>query len=106
MRRTCSPALKSPSRLEPRPPMNAESIRVRRTGPILYPDQSRVLLRPFVPGDANRIGRIISRILAMPEREAGTLLGEITAEFSKRHQHIADLFRARFEQLGPYMPTK
>jgi predicted GH43/DUF377 family glycosyl hydrolase len=83
--------------------MNAGSIRVRRTGPILYPDQSRVLLRPFVPGDPNRIGRIISRILAMPEREAAALLGEITAEFSNRHQYIAELFLTRFEQLRPYM---
>jgi predicted GH43/DUF377 family glycosyl hydrolase len=83
--------------------MNAGSIGIRRTGPILYPDQSRVLLRPFVPGDADRIGRIISRILALPEEQVGGLLGETTAEFSKRHEHITDLFLARFEELRPYM---
>jgi hypothetical protein len=35
------------------------SIPVKRTPLILRPDPSRVLLRPFTPGDSERVGRII-----------------------------------------------
>ena len=47
--------------------MNANSIHVSRTPPILEPDQSRVLLRPFSPGGPERVGRIVSRIMSLPE---------------------------------------
>ena len=49
-------------------------IQINRTGTILKPDQSRVLLRPFNPGDAERSGRIIARIMSLPEDRVGPLL--------------------------------
>ncbi len=64
------------------------SIHVKRTATILKPDQSRVLLRPFSPGDPPRVSRIISRILSLPENLVGPLLDEVSAEFSQRHQQI------------------
>jgi predicted GH43/DUF377 family glycosyl hydrolase len=81
------------------------SIRIRRTLPILKPDQSRVLLRPFNPGDSQRDGRIIDRILSIPEERVGPLLEEISAEFCQRHQHIRDLFLERFEQVREMLGT-
>ena len=68
------------------------SIQVKRTTTILRPDQSRVLLRPFSPGDSERIGRIIARITSLPEDRVGLLLDEVSAELSQRHQHIHELF--------------
>ena len=62
--------------------MNTHSIHVTRTPTILKPDQSRVLLRPFSPGDSERVGRIIARIMSLAEDEVGPLLEEILAEFS------------------------
>ncbi len=47
------------------------SMHVKRTATILKPDQSRVLLRPFSPGDPQRVGRIISRIMSLPEDRVG-----------------------------------
>lgn len=82
------------------PPLTATAIQVRRTGTILKPDQSRVLLRPFSPGDSQRIGGIIDRIMSLPEERVGSLLDEISAEFSQRHQQIHKLFLERFEQVG------
>ncbi len=79
--------------------MNTNAINVRRTKTILKPDQSRVLLRPFGPGDPGRVGRIIARIMSLPEERVGSLLDEISAEFSQRHQHIRRLFLERFEQV-------
>jgi predicted GH43/DUF377 family glycosyl hydrolase len=70
-----------------------------RTHIVLNPDQSRVLLRPFNPGDYERTDRIVSRILSLPEENVGVLLNEISAEFSERHQHIHQRFLERFKQV-------
>jgi len=78
---------------------SAASIHIRRSPTILGPDQSRVLLRPFTPGGPERVGRIISRIMSLPEDRIGLLLEEISAEFSERHQHIRGRFLERFEQV-------
>ena len=79
--------------------MNANSIHLNRTATILKPDQSRVLLRPFSPGDSQRVGGIIARIMSLREDQVGPLLDEVSAEFSQRHQHIHKLFLKRFEQV-------
>lgn len=75
------------------------SIHLNRTTTILKPDQSRVLLRPFSPGDTERLARIMERILAIPEDHVAPLLDEISVEFSKRHQQIHDHFLDRFHQV-------
>src|ERR1035437_5685266 len=81
------------------------SIHVKRTATILKPDQSRVLLRPFNSGNPQRVGRIISRIMSLPEDLVGPLLDEVSAEFSQRHQQIRNLFLERFEQVRDLMLT-
>src|SRR5258708_25120291 len=81
------------------------SIHLNRTGPILKPDPSRVLLRPFGPGKPERVGRIIARILALPEYQVGPLLCGICAEFSQRHQEIHKLLLERFEQIRELLPA-
>ena len=85
--------------------MSANHIHIKRTPPVLRPDQSRVLLRPFRPGDSQRVGRIISRIISLPEDEVHILLEEISAEFSQRHSHIRTLFQERFEQVRQTLLT-
>ena len=80
-------------------PMNAKPIHVRRDSTILRPDQSRVLLRPFSPGDSQRVSGIIARIMSLPEERVGDLLDEVSAEFSHRHQNIRNVFLERFEQV-------
>jgi len=83
----------------------AKSVRVNRTGAVLNPDQSRVLLRPFTPGDAHRIYRIGARILAIPEEDIAELLQQVESDFASRHEHILDRFLERFEQVRRYMPA-
>jgi predicted GH43/DUF377 family glycosyl hydrolase len=85
--------------------MNANPIHVSRDSTILRPDQSRVLLRPFSPGDSQRVGSIIARIMSLPEERVGVLLNEISAEFSQRHQQIRHLFLERFEQVREMLLT-
>ena len=81
------------------------SINVNRTTTILRPNQSRVLMRPFRPGDSDRVARIIARIMAIPEETVGSLLAAVTAEFSQRHLTIHNLFLERFEQVRGLMLT-
>jgi predicted GH43/DUF377 family glycosyl hydrolase len=82
------------------------SIHVNRTPTILKPDPSRVLLRPFSPGDSQRIGRIVARIMELPEERVGPLLEQISTEFSQRHQNIHQVFLERFEHVSDVLPTK
>src|SRR5579872_4833617 len=81
------------------------TIHLNRTTTFLRPDQSRVLLRPFSPGDSERLARVMKRILAIPEDQEAPLLDEIRAEFSKRHQHLDDLFLDRFHQVHGLRPA-
>src|SRR2546430_1425028 len=85
--------------------MNANSINVKRTATVLRPDQSRVLLRPFSPEDSQRAGRIIARIMLLPENRVGPLLDEVSAEFSQRHQQIHKSYLERFEQVRDLLLT-
>jgi predicted GH43/DUF377 family glycosyl hydrolase len=74
-------------------------IHIKRSATIVKPDQTRVLLRPFNPGDAERAGRIFSRIMSLPEEQVGPLVDEVCSEFSQRHRQIRQTFLARFEQI-------
>jgi len=64
-----------------------------------------VLLRPFTPGDSERTGGIIQRILAIPEERVAALLSEICAEFCNRHENIHAVFLKRFAQVQETFET-
>ncbi len=72
---------------------------VKRTATVLKPDQTRVLLRPFRHGSPERIAAIMTRVLAVPEKEVARLLDEICAEFSQRHENIRNIFKERFDEV-------
>lgn len=79
--------------------MNAQTIQVTRTASVLAPNQSRVLLRPFNPGNAERAGQIIGRIMNLREDQVGAVLEQICSEFCHRHHDIHAVFLERFEQV-------
>ena len=76
---------------------------VKRTGPILGPDRSRVLMRPFRPSTDDIARRIVARVMALPEDEAAGLLGQVLGDFARRHERVDDFFRKRFEQVKIYL---
>jgi len=79
--------------------MPTQSVHITRTSIALRPDQSRVLLRPFIPGDVRRAQRIVAWILSLPEDRIAALLGEVLKGFSGRHQNIGDVLLERFERI-------
>ena len=74
-------------------------IAIRRIPPTIEPDQSRVLLRPFDPGDSERAAGIVGRILAIPEADVVLLLQSVSDDFARRHQNIHARFLERFAQV-------
>ena len=74
--------------------------RLTRTSIVLSPDQSRVLLRAFNPGDSERAGRIISRVVALPESDVSRLLAQVEREFGRRHERLRKRFLARFAEVA------
>src|ERR1700745_1839668 len=85
--------------------MITASTNVHRTGTILRPAQSRVLLPPFRRETPERASRIIARIMSLAESQVAPLLDEVSAEFSQRHQQIHKSFLERFEQVRDLLLT-
>src|SRR5258706_949922 len=84
---------------------HSKTIQVKRTGVMLCPDRSRVLIRPFTPFGDRRAVNICARVMAMPESDVCMLLQQVLAEFGERHQQIKRLLQARFEQAREYLLT-
>ena len=80
-------------------------LRVRRTGIILKPDSSRVLLRAFNPTNEQRSLKIIARIVALSEENVHCELEQVLAQFDYRHHQFQSFLRKRFGQVKPLLLT-
>jgi predicted GH43/DUF377 family glycosyl hydrolase len=81
----------------------SSTIHAKRIGPILVPDRSRVLMRPFRPATTDIARRIAARVMALPEEEVARLLNQVLGEFSNRHDYVEKFFRARYELVKIYL---
>ncbi len=79
------------------------SLTFQPTGITFSPDNSRVLLRPFIPGNPARIVNIIGRALALSEAETEEQFAAVTAEFGSRHVDIYANWRRNFENVKPHV---
>ncbi|HEX3729061.1 MAG TPA: glycoside hydrolase family 130 protein [Opitutaceae bacterium] len=77
----------------------APALHVKRIGPTLRPDHSRVLMRPFRPTTDDIARAVAGRVLGLPEVEVGRLLREVLAEFGNRHQAVQEFFQRRFRYI-------
>jgi predicted GH43/DUF377 family glycosyl hydrolase len=78
---------------------------INRTGIVLRPTNSRVVIRPFEPTSENRIEKIIARIASLPDREVELELEKVMREFRERHQRTREFFLHRFEQVRSHLLT-
>ncbi|HMF36125.1 MAG TPA: hypothetical protein VKF17_05775, partial [Isosphaeraceae bacterium] len=78
---------------------------VKRTGIVVRPNNSRVVIRPFEPASENRIERILGRVAALSEAEVDLLLEDVLREFWNRHQKTRQFFLGRFEQIKRHLLT-
>src|SRR5262249_44259338 len=81
------------------------NMEVKRTGIILKPTNSRVVIRPFEIANESRVERIIARVSSLTEPEVEGQLKEVMREFRERHQRTREFFLNRFEQVRRHLLT-
>jgi predicted GH43/DUF377 family glycosyl hydrolase len=81
-------------------------IGVRRREVMLLPESSRVIIRPFIPGNGQRITTVIGRALALSEDEATRELEAVRAEFESRHLGLEARWLSNFDRVLPYVFTQ
>ncbi len=78
---------------------------VKRTGIILKPTNSRVVIRPFELANDARVERIIARVSALSDAQVEHQLETVMSEFRSRHQRTREFFQMRFEQVRKHSLT-
>lgn len=77
---------------------------IRRSGSYLYPDNSRMLLRPFLPDGDHRGQEIVRRILQLSPAGVECRLKEVKQRFTHQLVGIDAIFTNRCQQLRYLLP--
>ena len=85
-------------------PKKRQKLKVKRKAKKIVGDTSRVITRPHIPGDANRITKIIQRIAALPDTTAEDLFAQIMLDFSERHKDIRRVFERNLNKVRDHVP--
>lgn len=75
---------------------------VKRTGIIIKPDQTKVILRPFEPGNKTRIKKIIDRVIKLSDTAVVREYAQVKELFSPRHKRMEQFFEKRFDEVKKY----
>lgn len=82
------------------------TVLVKRIGPTLVPDRSRVLMRPFWPSNEGIAQRIVARVMTLPEHEVADQLRQVLGEFDDRHEGIKEFFLDRFTSVKHHLDAQ
>ncbi len=77
---------------------------VRRRRIVLNAENSRVITRPYFPGDGLRLERMLERVTKLSDDEAQRLLGTIFRDFSERHRYFRETLEKNFERVAAHSP--
>jgi len=75
------------------------ALKVKRTGVMLRPDETRVFFRPFDFMGSERLTRIVARVMGMPDREVDREYQKVIRNFVDRHMHLPRFFLRQFEEV-------
>ncbi|MDF1659450.1 MAG: glycoside hydrolase family 130 protein [Verrucomicrobiales bacterium] len=78
-------------------------IQIRRHSPMILPDSSRVIIRPFIPGGDDYIASIIGRAMALTEDEVGHELSIVRKEFESRHFDVESIFLTNYSKIENHL---
>lgn len=81
-------------------------VHLRRHEVTLLPESARVIIRPFIPADIQRVTTIIGRALALSEEEVSRQLSEVRQEFAARHFDVESVLHAHFEKVRHHVFTQ
>ncbi|MDD3435826.1 MAG: glycoside hydrolase family 130 protein [Candidatus Gastranaerophilales bacterium] len=79
-------------------------LKVKKSEKKFYPDCSRVIVKPHVPKDNERIKRIINRVLNLTEKQTEQILENVIKNFSHRHKNIWNIFMCNYNEIKNYIP--
>ena len=79
------------------------SVHVKRLPIELEPDSSRVITRYFGFSEEKRMRGIVSRLIAIPEDTAATLLAKLEHDFRPIHSNIDDVFQENYAAVKRYV---
>lgn len=68
------------------------------------PDSRRVVVRPFIPNDSDKITNILQRALSLSDSEIDDLLTSIRADFGDRHLDLDQSWLRHFEKVRIHLP--
>src|SRR5947209_13412386 len=80
-------------------------MKLHPTGVLLWPDNKRVVVRPFISMDPTRVEHIIARALALSEPETEKQLSLVRADFSERHIDLDKNWLWHFEKVRAQIPA-
>lgn len=78
--------------------------KVKRKKVKILGDPERVIARLHLPGNPDRIARILQRILALPEDAAVNLLEQVMLNFAERHRDIERIFQHHLDAVAEHLP--
>ena len=78
--------------------------KVKRKKKKILRDTSRVITCLHIPDGAQRISKIIQRVVDLPDTMAEDLLAQIMLDFSKRHRDIKRVFGLHLNKVKDYIP--
>jgi predicted GH43/DUF377 family glycosyl hydrolase len=81
------------------------SIHLRRHEIMLLPDSARVIIRPFIPGNTDRVVAILGRVLELTEEEVNRELEMVHHEFEARHYDIEALLMTHYNLVKPHISS-
>src|SRR5438552_8768063 len=79
-------------------------MKLHPTGVLLWPDNKRVVVRPFISMDPTRVEHIIARALALSEPETEKQLSLVRADFSERHIDLDKNWLWHFDKVRAEIP--
>lgn len=77
---------------------------IKRLNKKFQPDYARVIIKPYIPKDDERIKKIIMRVLSLPEEQVDQILERVITSFSHRHRNIWETFDNIYNQVKIYIP--
>jgi predicted GH43/DUF377 family glycosyl hydrolase len=86
------------------------TVPVRRLDVRLDPDPTRVIVRPYIPGDHGPVGgrtrveRIVHHVLALSDETAATMLAKVRASFAERYEDLAEVLQTGFDDVSHRVP--
>ncbi|MDH3856996.1 MAG: hypothetical protein OEV07_03300, partial [Gammaproteobacteria bacterium] len=72
----------------------------RRKPIVLNANIGRVITRPYIPPNEERIRNIINRVLDLDENEVGRLLETVMYDFSPRHRYFREVLERNFNRVA------